>query len=274
MSAHTQSIGDRLRQPEYTGENRCIPCTMVNTAIALVLSGVLWVGAVQVGGPGSGPAVGLGSFVVFVAAIYFRGYLVPGTPELTKRYFPRWMLSWFDKAPEQPVVESSVEPETVLFDAGVIEPCTDGDDLCLTDAFRRDWRHRIDEVVRADQIRESLAEILDAEPAALEIEAHGDARSVRLDRLHVGQWESEGALVADLAAEPLMAEYYEGWSDLEVHERSRVLVSLRIFLEECPTCGGEVTLTEEEVESCCSTMDVVAAICKDCDSRLLEVQQG
>ena len=32
MTAST--LADRLRQPEYTGENRCTPCTVVNVVIA------------------------------------------------------------------------------------------------------------------------------------------------------------------------------------------------------------------------------------------------
>lgn len=275
MSTQSQSIADRIRQPEYTGENRCMPCTFVNTVIAVVLSGLLWLGALQYGATDVAPGLGLGSFVVFVGAIYFRGYLVPGTPELTKKYFPRRLLKLFGKLPEhqQPHHEPGVEPEEILNEAGLIVPCMGGEDLCLTEEFQADWRDRITEVREAGENRESLAEILDADPDELEIEDHDDARLARLDGMHVGQWESEGALVADLAAEPLMADHYDGWEDLKVQDRSRVLVSLRIFLEECPTCEGAVQLTEDQVESCCSTMDVVAAVCSECESRLLEVQQ-
>lgn len=277
MSTQSQSIVDRLRQPEYTGENRCMPCTFVNSIIAVVVSGLLWFGAVQYGLADLAPWVAAVSLVVFAGAIYFRGYLVPGTPELTKRYFPRWLLKLFGKAHDHHhhhhAHESSIEPEEVLQKAGIIEPCQDGQDICLVADFQDAWYERIQEVRDAGQNRENLAEILDADAEELEIEAHDEARIARLEGMHVGQWESEGALVADLAAEPLMADYYDDWEDLEVHERSRVLVSLRIFLEECPTCEGPVTLTEEEVESCCSTMDVVAAVCTDCEARLLEVQQ-
>lgn len=275
MSTQSQSIADRIRQPEYTGENRCMPCTFVNTVIAVVLSGLLWFGAVQYGESGLAPWLALASFLLFAGAIYFRGYLVPGTPELTKRYFPRWLLELFGKGHDQPrqLQESSIEPEEVLNAAGVIEPCQEGTDLCLTPTFQEDWRDSISQVRDAGKTRESLADILDADPEELKIEEHDDARLARLDGMHVGQWESEGALIADLAAEPLMADHYDGWDDLEVHERSRVLVSLRIFLEECPTCDGPVRLTEDQVESCCSTMDVVAAVCTECESRLLEVQQ-
>ena len=44
-----------------------------------------------------GPAPPL--LVVALAAIWLRGYLVPGTPELTKRYLPERALALFGKAP-------------------------------------------------------------------------------------------------------------------------------------------------------------------------------
>jgi hypothetical protein len=77
---------DALRQPEHTGEYRCTPCTVVNSVIAVVLAAalaVLWLPA------------GVLALAVSLAANHLRGYLVPGTPELTRRYFPRgcWICS-------------------------------------------------------------------------------------------------------------------------------------------------------------------------------------
>jgi len=86
----TRPIG-RLRNPEYTGENRCIPCTAVNVAIAAVAAVAV---AVALTTP-----VGLAVLVVSLAAVYLRGYLVPGTPTLTGRYLPDSVLARFDKGP-------------------------------------------------------------------------------------------------------------------------------------------------------------------------------
>ena len=73
------SFTTRFRQPEYIGENRCFPCTLVNVGIAVVVSIVvgLWMA-------GAGAMVLLSS----LGSIYFRGYLVPGTPTLTKTHLP------------------------------------------------------------------------------------------------------------------------------------------------------------------------------------------
>ena len=32
---------DRVRQPEYVGENRCLPCTVTNLVIAAILTAAL-----------------------------------------------------------------------------------------------------------------------------------------------------------------------------------------------------------------------------------------
>ncbi|MFP9190897.1 hypothetical protein [Natronosalvus vescus] len=52
----------------------------MNTLIALGVTGVVWVLVT--------PLAGVVVFVGCLTAIVLRGYLVPGTPELTKRYLP------------------------------------------------------------------------------------------------------------------------------------------------------------------------------------------
>ncbi|WP_254762410.1 hypothetical protein [Natrinema marinum] len=87
-------VVDDLKQPEYTGENRCEPCTVLNLLIAAVV-GSLVARKSRLGG-----LVAVG---VSLALIYLRGYLVPGTPTLTKRYLPPAVLRWFGKDPESEV---------------------------------------------------------------------------------------------------------------------------------------------------------------------------
>jgi len=127
---------DRIRQPEYTGENRCLPCTALNVAIAFfatLLAAPL--------GPVAVAVVFLGS----MGSIYYRGYLIPGTPRLTKRYLPDPILELFDKGPsgprdgweeaDEPVVREgngSVVPEGS--DADIDEEPTE-DDAFEDDAF-------------------------------------------------------------------------------------------------------------------------------------------
>ncbi|WP_433631548.1 hypothetical protein [Halomicrococcus sp. NG-SE-24] len=266
MSTELPSFIDRFRRPEYTGENRCTPCTIVNVAIAVVLGAALTLVAIP---------FGIGVFALSLAAIYLRGYLVPGTPTLTKRYFPDWFLAAFDKHETSETVprESDVEPEEVLSTAGVIRPCEEIDDLCLDDQFRNAWHDSMARVEEEGAEKSDLGAILDVDEDDLKFEEHDQAFLARLEGRHLGQWESHAALVADLAAARELRDRYPDWEALTVDDQSRVLSGLRIFLEECPECGGTVVPEQETVKSCCRSMDVVAANCQNCDARLLEVEQ-
>jgi hypothetical protein len=269
-SMSTKSTGylDRLKQPEYTGENRCTPCTIVNVVIAAVGSGLVSFVFTPVGG-----AV---AFVLSLAAIYFRGYLVPGTPTLTKRYFPDWVLAKFDKVedetPDHEVAEDERDPEEVLAASNAVEPCEQVDDLCLTDEFRETWYDNMESIKEGGTEKSDLSTVLDVEAEKLSFDEHDEALVAQYDGGRLGQWESRAALVADLAAAKLLEDRFDEWDDLTVTNQSRVLSGLRIFLESCPDCGGDVAMEQETVESCCRTMDVVAVSCTECDSRILEVE--
>jgi len=276
------TLVESLRQPEYTGDNRCMPCTIVNTVIAFVLAGV----AALVGGQFASLVVGgtLAAVVLVVslAAIYLRGYLVPGTPTLTKRYFPERVLAWFDKAPAEETglggeagadaadeELEEIDPEQALLDANAVEPCEHEDDLCLTDGFETGWWERIEhnrEEVDVDGLADAIG--IEGEP---EIEQYGDAFALTVDDQRIGQWESRAALVADVAAADVLSEQYDDWDRLGSQSRGELLSGLRIFLESCPVCGEPVDIGQETVESCCRSYEVVAASCESCDDRLLEV---
>jgi len=75
-----------VKDPRYTGENRCIPCTVLNVGIAAVFSTAV-IATLIPSGPTLAIGAGVGTFAVALALIYFRGYLVPGTPTITRLYF-------------------------------------------------------------------------------------------------------------------------------------------------------------------------------------------
>jgi len=272
MAASGGVISD-LKQSEYTGENRCMPCTVVNSLIAVVLSaGVGAVVASAVSAPAGG-AVGGGILLGSLGAIYFRGYLVPGTPELTKRYFPPWLLALFGKG--QAVTaeyEGDLNPEEALIAVDALEECKDGEDLCLTDGFRAEWEAEIERVEDEDAGRERLLSLLDVERGDIEYVEYGDAFRARLDGQPVGKWESEAAFLADLGAGNVLAKRYRNWHDLSVEDRSQLLNGLRLFVHTCPSCGGIPEFGTDTVESCCSTHEVAAVSCTDCGARLFESQ--
>lgn len=295
----------RFRQPEYTGENRCLPCTATNVVIDAALSvavGFAWAVAIGAYAWLAGAFV----FTAGLAAIWLRGYLVPGTPELTKRYFPDWLLRKFEKDPplatarrgttevrdgtdgltpgrtdeettaeadsDEPESQHEIDPEVLLLEAGVVAPCETVDDLCLTDGFQSGWHDQMDAVRDEADQRDELAHELDLDTSSIEFEDYGGAFiALDEDDAPIGQWESRAALVADLAAARELSDWIDDWADLEMSPRSQVITGLRIFLETCPECGGDVSAGMETVESCCRSHDVVAANCNGCDARLLEI---
>lgn len=268
---------DGLRNPRYTGSNRCVPCTLVNG----VLAGALALGiAVVLGrevGWGAGALGGAVALLVGGGSIYLRGYLVPGTPRLTKRYFPDRVLRWFDKAEPRPAGEgvegSDIDVEAALLDAGAVEACEHEDDLCLTGEFRTAWDEVIAGVRADDASRAELARLIGVDPDRVAFDEYEEAFVARVDDVGMGQWESRAAFLADVAAATVLRERFDGWADLDVRRRSRLLRGLRIFLERCPACDGAVAVEEGTVESCCRSVDVVAASCRDCGARLFEMER-
>lgn len=248
-----------VRNPEYTGENRCVPCTVVNLLIAVVLASIGWVLA---------PLVGVVVGVLGVAAIWLRGYLIPGTPTLTKRYFPDRVLAWFDKPPETYTPEE-LDVEEILLTEGVLVETADGTDLKVAPDFRAAWAERMRANDR-DRDAASLAWLLDIDPDRLSVEPSGEAMVARVDGEWVGQWESRAAFVADIAAATVFEDRGGTWAELPTWARSEVLGGLRLFLERCPTCTGDVVLEQTVVESCCRDIDVVALTCQACGARLFE----
>lgn len=271
MAVEVPRILDRFRQPEYIGPNRCMPCTIVNLGIAGMLAGLTVVVAGPLGVPGSIAVAGV-VFVGCAAVIYLRGYLVPGTPELTQRYLPDRVLAWFEQHKGASLPPPDADPETLLKHAGVVEECADVDDLCLTTDFRDGWTAEIDRHRDADATRLDLAALLDVDPGAVSFTEHGDAVVATVDGRRVGQWESQAALIADTAAATELASHYPAWRALDVSEQGVILHSLRPFLVECPECGAPVEFDTEVTRSCCRKIDVYVAKCSGCDARLIEVE--
>jgi hypothetical protein len=277
----TGGVADRLRQPEYTGENRCIPCTVANVCIAVGLSGGVAAGVgVAVGTLAAGLAGGA-VLVASLTAIYVRGYLVPGTPTLTKRYFPDRVLRLFDKHEEtrasaegtadiDPTEE--VDVEAWLVDHGLLTECENRDDLCLTDDLEAAWATELAAIRDGDLDRAVLANLLDVDRATLQFRDHGEAFVAMVGTDRVGQWESEAAFLADVAAARTLEDRTADWSRLSLGARGQILGGLRLFLERCPSCRGGLDFSEDTVESCCRTIDVVALRCRDCDARLFEIE--
>jgi hypothetical protein len=274
----SDGVISQFRQQEYTGESRCMPCTVVNTLVAVAVGVVVAAGGVVLATPVIGAGAGVAVLGVSLLAIYLRGYLVPGTPTLTKRYFPPWLLSLFGKKPvlehQQPVeTDEEFDPETTLVRVGALRECPEGDDLCLTDDFGEVWQEELS-ALDAETGRDELLETLDVDAGEVEYAEFGRAFVARIDGQTVGKWESEAAFLADLAAARVFEAHYPGWAALSVEARGQLLNGLRLFLDTCPSCGGAPAFDSRTVESCCSTYDVAAVTCDDCEARLFEARVG
>ena len=262
-----------LRDPRYTGANRCLPCTVVNLAITAVLA--LGVSLVSV-------PLGVVTAVIGVAAVAVRGYLVPGTPTLTKRYLPDRVLAWFDKGPAGETGPFDVDGDpsgadsdpvdagAVLVEAGVLVDDPVLDDLVVEPSFETTWIDRARELADRDDDPAALARLLDVDAEAVDLVDRGHAFVASVDGVRAGRWESRQAFLVDMAADELIGRHRDDWRSQSTARRSELLGGLRLFVESCPTCDGTVTLDTRVVESCCRQYDVLAATCDGCGARLFE----
>lgn len=282
---------DRLKTPAYTGSNRCFACTIINIALVAVLAVVG--SAVR---PPLGVAVGIGG----LCAVFFRGYLIPGTPALTKRYAPRWLLEWVGQPPSAPqstaasasavgqptreVAEEAatdaeqppVDVERILTETGAVADCEATDDLRLTDAFAREWRRSMSRIRDGETSKTvALASLVDVHPKGVTFSTADDGTRIfaSADDAFVGQWVSEAALVADVAGASVLEETGV-WERLGARERGTVLGALRVFLPVCPSCNGSVEIQEDVTGGCCWSTPVVVLRCTDCSVPLLRLDQS
>jgi len=254
MRNELTAVGDRLRRPEYTGENRCLPCTVVNVCLTLVLAAVAAIALTPLGG--------LAVLVGGLSAVYFRGYLVPGTPTLTVQYFPPWLLELFGK---------ELELRETLQPIGRVAVRATPEGGRLVDAFAAAWDDRIESMRAAGVAEDDVATLLGVDEAS----NVGEAAYVVDGGLR--RWLSPSALLADAAAGAVLAERGgDAWASLDPDERVATLRDLRKHLDYCPLCGGELDDEETEtVETCCTESErVLMATCLDCDVRLIEDLDG
>jgi hypothetical protein len=162
----------RLCRPEYTGENRCLPCTAVNLVIAAGLTGA----TATVSLPAAA-AVG----AVSLASIYARGYLVPGTPELTKRYLPERVLGWFGKAEVEPTAAADPDFDVVDFLGRTGVLVDDADDVALAPAFEAALGEAALAFGDEATVTAAAADLLAVEPDRLSFAAVGDSWTRRSD---------------------------------------------------------------------------------------------
>lgn len=250
----------RLRNPAYTGRNRCYPCTAVN----LAATGAIALGVGVVSPPG-----GVAVAAVGLAAVALRGYVIPGTPRLTKRYLPDRVLAWFDKAPAGDAL-GGIDPEAYLRAAGAVADSPDGD-LAVTPSMRAALASGVEDLDDDEALALALADALGFDPDEVTVRPAGIGYAARIGRQPAGRWESRVALATDLAAHEAFARRVGGWRGLSADTRASLLGAFRLCLDTCPACDGTVSLGSDTAESCCRSYEVLVANCEECSARLFEV---
>lgn len=171
------------------------------------------------------------------------------------------------------IIESrqhSVDEQEFLLDIGAIEPTEDGDDLQFTDDFEASILEYVEHFDEAGVSVPEVAKIFDADPDEWVKEA--DREYVAFEVIHqVFKWPSEAALVVDAAIEAALDDLSERWeTDVPARQRYRIIMALRGFQDTCFFCDGQVSFSDEPVDSCCEEYKVISMSCDDCGRRFLE----
>lgn len=226
---------DRLRRPEYTGERRCWPCTILNVAIVVLVAGA--VGLLS-------PLFGLLTFIGGLSLTALRGYVVPYTPRFGPRLAAALPIDFGPKAtdPRSDPLLLVEEPNRllgVLLETGII--VEDGD-LYLESTFEDEWiagmehlRERSDEAIAA-----RLAEVAPFEATS----AVSDTRLLVSNPESRDVWLTRPVAIATAAG---IAALIDRGLDRTV--AASAASPLRMFLRVCPDCGEPVE--ESTVHNCC-----------------------
>jgi len=263
---------DAVGRPEYTGTNRCWPCTTLNVLL-------LGVAAVAIGTVSVPAAVTVA--VVGTGVIWLRGYLVPYTPRFAPRMADRLPVEFKGaSADDQPVTDGGTlagaggeDPEVVLeslIAGGVLT--ADGPELTLSESFEDAWNDEVDVLVEASGERLAAAATAAAPgtPEAVVHEVDGD-QVIQLGRGESVMDEDDALLsrpvvVAEVAAVRALAD---ADVDLNAQTRATAANALRAFLDDCPVC--ETPLVESSTADCCGGQKgdpQPVSRCPDCETAI------
>lgn len=299
--APLRALVDSVRDPEHTGDDRCLPCTAVNAVGVAVAATLLF---------RRRRSLGLLLAAAGAAAIWLRGYVLPRTPRFAPRIVeplpveigpdhdlesdslaaaganspgddrPDVTDARSESDPRSDGAEAStdldgadaggigddgddVDPEAVM--AALIEAdalVEDGDALVLDEGFRDALYDRV------GALREGADETLAERAAAIAgPDLEGQVHDGRI--LLAGSrdaWLSRPVALAEVAAVETLGE--RGVDDAVARAAAR---PLRAFLDRCPVCDGPVR--ETTLRDCCGGPGGVSGnperpvrACANCDA--------
>ncbi|WP_158855492.1 hypothetical protein [Halorhabdus sp. CUG00001] len=259
----------QLTEPAYTGENRCLPCTVVNTVLVGVAAALLY--------RRERTLTSLAVAAIGAGLVYLRGYVVPYTPKFAPRLVEAAPIpsSIFHDGTPTPGPEASTslgdvedDGDAVLDELAAAGVVTVADDTVeLTDAVDSSWHDEMQRLAAlsdeelATEIERTIPHITDAEPLDVE------------DQL----WFVLGAndeYLSQLVAITELGAYRALESSLDDSLRLAGARSLRMFLSVCPVCGSEIVPSTEA--NCCGAYadsgvppkDLL--VCPECEQRVFE----
>lgn len=242
---------DTFRSPEYTGSNRCWPCTMFNIIIlGFVTASIGYVVR---------PLVAVPLAVVGGAVVWLRGYLVPGTPYFGAYIVARFPLEVFhsnrsNPSPNTITTDTDIDPAALinsLVENSVLQEYDDR--LQLAPAFREQWRDEICEVrdLSDDVLASTLVDTLPWVSQSEIVEHEGNSWIVLSNEsrsVDEEAWLTVVSATAELAAVRALGNYAPG-----MHHERRIAAAppLQSLLERCPIC--ETPIEETAVDACCGS---------------------
>jgi len=248
----------RLRDDRYTGENRCQKCTALNLCLVMAASIAIYLYS---------RVLSVLFIMVSLSVIYLKGYVVPGTPVITKKYAPQAVMRYFDG--KNRVDDRTEDAESVLRRYGVLTTEKASGEVRLTnsiiDGFRR--QGSTTNSISEDQIRG----ILGAGEYQVDIREISDAAVAINGGDKICQWPSIAAVNCDIAARNVLEAQIGEWNQFSPRKRGLILRSFRSLIKDCPKCQSENSIGTSVQSSCCSSKTVLTVECEICQSNFVEV---
>lgn len=274
---------DSVRRPAYTGENRCWPCTVVNAIILTIIALLATF---------FNPFLALVILATGSAGIVYRGYVIPYTPTFAPRLIaaiPGGHRLFDDhargpEAADHPdgdadrsaggIGDEDADGEavlTALVDAGIL---TGGEDLHIAEDAAEDWWTAMRDL--ADVTLAELAAAVEAEsPTPVRTKTYEDGGSAWIivtdedESIKSETWLSRPVAIADIAAVRTLTD-----RGIDRQTAADAASPLRLFLEDCPDCGGDIV--ETSGDGCCGGFGpggpTRVLACSDCGQRLATIE--
>ncbi len=267
MSGRFSELAARFQNPEYTGANRCIFCTILNLGIAIVVGVLLY---------SVSRYLAALVFVAFAITIYLRGYLIPGTPWLTQRLLPDPLFSHIKNHSQRGPQYSVTELASEITPGNLADSSSDETDrgISSTSIIQEAIQERIKEFNESsnDGIREAIGSVLDISPDSVNIREYPNDFMISIQGEGAVRWVSRTAFLFDLAT---ILEYRSHGRDeiRDIQDLNQRFAGLRSQLDRCPRCKTELELEETQSVVCCGASTVMALLCPECNTRLFEAEK-